>query len=97
MIHMLPNLEFFGYACAGLGSSSGYVQPKNMPKYVLKKYYPLSLRLKYCDINTSTNTPTRSLAITAMLLAIACPRFTFAKVPDKVLAVYNSTIESAIK
>ncbi|KAJ2748262.1 hypothetical protein H4S06_005009, partial [Coemansia sp. BCRC 34490] len=96
MIKILPNLEFFRYTCNGLGPAPGRVQSKNIPRYVLKKYYPLSLRLKYCDIDISTNKPTKSLAATAMLFAILCPRFTFAKVPDKILDVYNSTIKEAI-
>ncbi|KAJ2522944.1 hypothetical protein H4217_000419 [Coemansia sp. RSA 1939] len=96
VIKILPNLEYFRYTCNGLGSVPGRLQSKNIPRHVLKKYYPLSLRLKYCDINTFANKPTKSLAITAMLLALLCPRFTFAKVPDEVLAAYNSTIENSI-
>ncbi|KAJ2523568.1 hypothetical protein GGI11_001421 [Coemansia sp. RSA 2049] len=96
MMQMLPNLEYFGYACNGLGSALGRVLYKEMPALLLKQYYPLSSRLKYCEINASKRTPTRSLAVTAMLLAILCPRFTYAKVSNKLLAAYNSTIENAI-
>ncbi|KAJ2761733.1 hypothetical protein H4S06_001048 [Coemansia sp. BCRC 34490] len=96
MMQMLPNLEYFGYACNGLGSALGRVLYKEMPALLLNQYYPLSLRLKYCEINASKRTPTRSLAVTAMLLAILCPRFTYAKVSNNLLAAYNKTIENAI-
>ncbi|KAJ2752869.1 hypothetical protein H4S06_003848, partial [Coemansia sp. BCRC 34490] len=96
MIQMLPNLEYFSYACNGLGSAFRSVDYNEKPKLVLEKYYPLSLRLRYCKINTIDYTSPRSLAITALLLAIACPKLTFAKVPGKILDAYNNMIENAI-
>ncbi|KAJ2608844.1 hypothetical protein EV177_004763 [Coemansia sp. RSA 1804] len=96
MIQMLPNLEYFSYVCNGLGSAFRSVNYNKKPKLVLEKYYPLSLHLKYCKINTTDYTSPRSLAITALLLAIACPKLTFAKVPGKILDAYNNMIENAI-
>ncbi|KAJ2654323.1 hypothetical protein IWW48_006179, partial [Coemansia sp. RSA 1200] len=96
MLQMLPNIEYFGYACNGLGSTFRSVDHNEKPRLVLKKYYPLSLRLKYCEMHSSKRTPTRSLAFTALLLAILCPQFMFAKVSGKILDAYNSMIENAI-
>ncbi|KAJ2213698.1 hypothetical protein IW140_003690 [Coemansia sp. RSA 1813] len=97
LIQILPNLEYLCYSCGGLGSSLGRVLYKEMPHILHAKYYPLSMRLKCCGINTFKRTPTRSIAVTAMVLAILCPRLTFAKVPSYLITTYNSAIENAIR
>ncbi|KAJ2655292.1 hypothetical protein IWW48_005603 [Coemansia sp. RSA 1200] len=96
MIQVLPNIEYFSYTCNRLGSTFRRVDHNEKPRLVLKQYYPLSLRLKYCNINTTDYTSPISLAITTLLLAIACPKLTFAKVPGKILDAYNNMIENDI-
>ncbi|KAJ2554568.1 hypothetical protein EV175_002542 [Coemansia sp. RSA 1933] len=96
LINAMPNLEYLFYSCGGLKSSLGRVLYKEMPGLLRDQYYPLSMRFKFCGIDAHKRTPTRSLAVTAMLLAILCPRFSFANVPYNLSDAYNSTIRDAI-
>ncbi|KAJ1989152.1 hypothetical protein GGI25_004967 [Coemansia spiralis] len=77
LLGLLPKLTKIFCDLQDLGDEINSIGHKSLPKRLYSKYYPLSRWFRCLGVSThSCYIPHKTLAISALLLAILCPRFT---------------------
>ncbi|KAI9502029.1 hypothetical protein BX070DRAFT_236296 [Coemansia spiralis] len=96
LIKLLPNLTDLGCKHGEISADSKGNEHSTLLERLSLIYYPLSQRLKCWVVPATFNFEIKSVAITAIILTILCPSFTFAAVWSPSLNSYHRKLSSLI-
>ncbi|KAJ2447248.1 hypothetical protein IWW46_000436, partial [Coemansia sp. RSA 2440] len=97
LVQELPLLSDMHTKLAGTSQYPEGIKKGKLPLHVYKNYYPASQNFKQLVMTSDTVYDAKGLAISAMLIAIACPNFTFVAMQDNILHEYNKHLKRMIK
>ncbi|KAJ2233695.1 hypothetical protein IWW45_003983 [Coemansia sp. RSA 485] len=91
IIKHLPSLTTLHSGISQIGFSN-YMDESMLPNYCIKTYTPMPRYFKCWTVVDCTKVPVQSICLTAVILAIICPEFTFAALPLSRMPKYSETV-----
>ncbi|KAJ2402364.1 hypothetical protein GGI23_000766 [Coemansia sp. RSA 2559] len=80
IIRLLPKMTDFTCGFKGVDPELDVELGQAIPDHLFSQYYPLNHRFKCWHMRFSSGVTSKDVAVSAIALAVLCPRFTFVKV-----------------
>ncbi|KAJ2880185.1 hypothetical protein FB639_002893 [Coemansia asiatica] len=96
IIKHLPSLGDLHSGISQTGFSSYMMDQSLLPSFCIKTYSPMPRNFRCWTVLDCTRVPMQTICLTAMILAIICPQFTFAALPLSRMPKYSETIRTML-
>ncbi|KAJ1816472.1 hypothetical protein LPJ56_004288 [Coemansia sp. RSA 2599] len=98
IIRIIKHLPCLADLHSGISQSgfNNYMDESLLPYFCIKTYSPMPRHFRCWTIVDCTRVPVQTICLTAMILAIICPQFTFAALPLSRMPKYSEVIRQSL-